>query len=75
MSRTAGSSTAADLRRLAGRLVGDAGVVEVKSVIAPTHYDNLQRGTFDPAYKWQLVGHLDCTGREWVDFSATARRD
>jgi hypothetical protein len=43
-------------------LVGTVGLVEVKSVIAPTHYANMQRGTFDPAYKWQLVGHLDCTG-------------
>lgn len=49
-------------------LVGDAGIVEVKSVIAPTHWDNLQRGTFDPAYKWQLVGHLECSGRKWVDY-------
>lgn len=49
-------------------LVSDVGMVEVKSVIAPTHYDNMQRGTFDPAYKWQLVGHLDCSGRQWVDF-------
>lgn len=49
-------------------LVGDDGVIEIKSVIAPTHYENIQRGKFDPAYKWQLVGHLDCTGREWVDF-------
>jgi hypothetical protein len=28
----------------------------------------MQRGGYDPAYKWQLIGHLDCTGREWVDF-------
>jgi hypothetical protein len=48
--------------------VGDVGVIEVKSVIAPTHYATIQRGTFDPAYKWQLVGHLDCTDRAWVDF-------
>jgi len=49
-------------------LIGDAGVIEIKSVIAPTHYDTIRRGRFDPSYKWQLVGHLDCTGREWVDF-------
>lgn len=49
-------------------LVGDKGVVEIKSVIASTHYATLQRDSFDPAYRWQLVGHLDCTGREWVDF-------
>jgi hypothetical protein len=49
-------------------LVGTVGVIEVKSVLASTHYDTIQRGRFDPSYKWQLVGHIDCTGREWVDF-------
>lgn len=49
-------------------LVGTDGVVEIKSVIAPTHYATLQRGSFDPSYRWQLVGHLDCTDRAWVDF-------
>jgi hypothetical protein len=49
-------------------LVGDAGIIEIKCVIASTHYATIQRGSYDPAYKWQLVGHLDCTGREWVDF-------
>ena len=49
-------------------LVADEGVIEIKSVLAPVHYANIQRGSYDPAYKWQLVGHLDCTGRQWVDF-------
>lgn len=49
-------------------LVGHDGIIEIKSVIAPTHYATLLRGSFDPAYRWQLVGHLDCTGRDWVDF-------
>ena len=49
-------------------LVGGNGVVEIKSVIASTHYATLRRGSFDPSYRWQLVGHLECTGREWVDF-------
>lgn len=49
-------------------LVGTDGVIEIKSVLAPTHYATIQRGNFDPAYKWQLIGHLDCTGRQWVDF-------
>jgi hypothetical protein len=49
-------------------LVGDDGVIEIKSVLAPTHFATIQRGSYDPAYKWQLVGHLDCTGRRWVDF-------
>jgi len=49
-------------------LVGDDGVTEIKSVIASTHYATLLRGSFDPAYRWQLVGHLDCSGRNWCDF-------
>jgi hypothetical protein len=49
-------------------LVCSDGVVEIKSVIPSTHYATLLRGNFDPAYRWQLIGHLDCTGRQWVDF-------
>ena len=49
-------------------LIGDDGIIEIKSVIASTHYATLKRGSFDPAYRWQLAGHLDCTGRQWVDF-------
>jgi hypothetical protein len=49
-------------------LVSYDGVIEIKSVIASTHYATLTRGSFDTSYKWQLIGHLDCTGREWVDF-------
>lgn len=49
-------------------LVGSDGMVEIKSVIAPTHYATMQRGSFDPSYRWQMVGHLDCSGRNWVDF-------
>jgi hypothetical protein len=49
-------------------LVGSDGVIEIKSVTAPVHYATLQRGSFDPTYRWQLVGHLDCSGRDWVDF-------
>lgn len=49
-------------------LVHADGVIEIKSVLAPTHYDTLRRDRFDPAYRWQLIGHLDCTGRAWVDF-------
>ena len=49
-------------------LVGLDGVLEIKSVTAGVHWDTLKRGSFDPAYRWQLVGHLDCSGRDWVDF-------
>lgn len=49
-------------------LVGDDGIVEIKSVVPSTHFANIKRNSFDPAYKWQFIGHLDCTGRKWVDF-------
>lgn len=49
-------------------LVDDNGIIEIKSVTAGVHFATLQRKSYDPAYKWQLIGHLDCTGRDWVDF-------
>ena len=49
-------------------IIGTDGVLEVKSVVAPTHYATQRRNSFDPAYRWQLISHLDCTGRAWVDF-------
>lgn len=49
-------------------LVGTDGVLEIKCVIATTYDATIKRGKPDPAYKWQLVGHLDGTGRDWVDF-------
>lgn len=51
-------------------LIGSDGVLEIKSVTAPVHYATLQRQSFDPAYRWQLIGHLDCSQREWVDFAS-----
>lgn len=49
-------------------LVNDDGVIEIKSVIASVHFDNVRRGTFDPSYKWQLIGNLKFTDRQWMDF-------
>lgn len=49
-------------------LVSSDGVIEIKSVTPAVHFNTLTRGQHDPAYTWQLVGHLDCTGRDWVDF-------
>jgi hypothetical protein len=51
-------------------LIHDDGVLEIKCVIAPTHHATLRRRGPDPAYKWQIVGHLDATGRDWVDFAS-----
>ncbi|GAG25176.1 unnamed protein product, partial [marine sediment metagenome] len=49
-------------------MVGDNGVIEIKSVIRSIHYANVKRGSFDPAYKWQCIGNLLFTGRDWLDF-------
>lgn len=44
------------------------GAIEIKSVIATTHYANVKRGSLDPTYKWQCYGNLLFTGRNWLDF-------
>ena len=49
-------------------LVDDDGVIEIKSVIGTTHFATIKRQNVDPAYKWQCIGNLLFTGREWIDF-------
>ena len=49
-------------------LVGDDGLIEIKSVVAKVHEATLDRAAPDPAYRWQLVGALDASGRDWIDF-------
>lgn len=49
-------------------LIYNNGVIEIKSVISSTHYKNIKRQNFDPAYKWQYIGNLKFTGRDWLDF-------
>lgn len=49
-------------------LVDGDGAIEIKSVIDSVHEATIRRGTYDPAYKWQIVTHFDGTGRDWVDY-------
>ena len=49
-------------------LVYDDGLIEIKSVITSVHYANVKRQSVDPAYKWQCIGNLKFTSREWIDF-------
>jgi len=49
-------------------LVFDCGVIEIKSVIESVHYANVKRQNVDPAYRWQCIGNLKLTGRDWLDF-------
>jgi hypothetical protein len=49
-------------------LVGSNGMIEIKSALPSIHYARISKQSFDSAYKWQLVGHLKISGRDWVDF-------
>jgi len=49
-------------------LVFTDGQIEIKSVIASTHYATIVRQSFDTAYKWQMIHSLKTTNREWIDF-------
>lgn len=49
-------------------LVGDGGLIEVKSVIPSQHYANIKRQDVDPAYKWQCLFGLWLSDRDYLDF-------
>ena len=49
-------------------LVDDDGIVEIKSVVAHVQYSTIKRGSFDPAYKWQLFYNLQHSERDWIDY-------
>jgi hypothetical protein len=49
-------------------LVSTDGMVEIKSALPAIHYSRIKKQSYDSAYKWQLVGHLKISGRDWVDF-------
>jgi len=49
-------------------LVGTDGVVEIKSAIPSIHFDRIRKQSFDSSYKWQLIGNMKFTCREWIDF-------
>ena len=49
-------------------LVGDDGLIEIKSVIPSVHFDTVKRKAYDPKYKWQLTFNLKCSDRRWIDY-------
>ena len=49
-------------------LVDDDGAIEIKSVIPKVQFKTLKRGSFDPAYRWQLSCNLKMTERDWIDY-------
>jgi len=44
------------------------GGIEIKSVIDWTHRKTIKRNSFDPSYKWQLIGNMWLCDLEWIDF-------
>ncbi len=49
-------------------LVGDRGLLEIKSPNTAQHVAVIQSGKHDPQYEWQMLAQMSCTGRDWVDF-------
>lgn len=50
-----------------GRVIGN-GLIEIKSVIATTHYATIKRGIYDPTYKWQYFFNIQEAKVDWLDF-------
>lgn len=50
------------------RLVGDKGILEIKSPAFNTHINYLLSGKLPKIYEYQVQGQLYVTGREWCDF-------
>lgn len=49
-------------------LISTDGAIEVKAAIPSVHYDRVCSQSFDSAYKWQLIGNMKFTERDWIDF-------
>ena len=48
--------------------VGEHGCIEIKCVIANTHWNRIIKDDFDSAYKMQIQGHLLVGQKDWCDF-------
>lgn len=51
-----------------GLVLRDNGGIEIKSVIDWTQRNTIKRGTFDPSYKWQILGNIWLCDLDWLDF-------
>ena len=49
-------------------LVGKDGVIEIKSAEPHIHFERIRKQSYDSVYKWQLIGNMKMTGRDWIDF-------
>jgi len=49
-------------------MVGNNGLIEIKSPQPITHVEHMRREDAPPKYKWQIQGQLWVMEREWCDF-------
>ena len=46
------------------------GGIEIKSVIDYTQRTTIKRNSFDPSYRWQLLGNMWLCDLDWIDFAS-----
>lgn len=51
-----------------GLIEGFNGGIEIKSVTDYVHRSTIKRDSFDPSYKWQLLGNMWLCDLDWIDF-------
>lgn len=54
-------------------LIGDDGGLEIKDVLPHRQIENLEAGTLPSQYRWQVIGSLLVSEREWWDFMSHCR--
>lgn len=62
------ATSIAEINRETHSALVPADVIDIRERLDNGYPADLRRGAFDPTYRWQLVGHIECTGREWVDY-------
>lgn len=54
-------------------LVGDVGGLEIKDILPARQIERLQDGTLPSEHRWQVIGSLLVSEREWWDFMSHSR--
>ena len=51
-----------------GLILDSNGGIEIKSVINWTQRNTIKRNSFDPSYRWQILGNIWLCDLDWLDF-------
>ena len=51
-----------------GLILDQKGGIEIKSVINWTQRNTIKRNSFDPTYRWQILGNIWLCDLDWLDF-------